>query len=212
MLASHLGHGQVPANLLPVVGEAGEYVRTANEEVRVVEVSNSGLILECCQKAAPGLQPFTWRERYTVHSGRLVLDAVLTPHIIPPQPAHTEWQISARIGTSNIGPTALDSRWDNYGSYLQRMIEAVQGKWDQNLAEGKIYPNVGTVVSVRFVMDSKGAIVQILRVQPSRGTPDEVIGACINAVTIQAPYGDWTDEMIAALGTEQEITLSFYCR
>ena len=106
----------------------------------------------------------------------------------------------------------MDARWDNYGSYLQRMIEAVQGKWEQNLAENRIAADVGSVVSVRFIMDSKGAIVQILRVQPSRGARDEVIGACINAVSSQAPYGDWTEDIVASLGTEQEITLSFYCR
>src|SRR5580698_10420713 len=38
-----------------------------------------------------------------------------------------------KFGTSNIGPTAVDARWSNYGEYLQRLIESVQIEWDKIL-------------------------------------------------------------------------------
>jgi len=36
------------------------------------------------------------------------------------------------------------------------------------------------------------------------------VRACVSAITTRAPYGDWTDDMIAVLGSEQEMTFSFY--
>jgi hypothetical protein len=34
--------------------------------------------------------------------------------------------------------------------------------------------------------------------------------ACAAAITARAPYGPWTDDMIAVLGEEQELTFVFY--
>ena len=115
-----------------------------------------------------------------------------------------------KFGTQNIGPTAYDARWSNYGVYLQRMIETVQIEWDRDLARSKIYPNSGSVVQVKFVMDSKGAISRIVNVEPSAGTSDAATRSCISAITARAPYGDWSDDMISVLGKEQEMTFSFY--
>jgi hypothetical protein len=208
--ACGLCHAQVPANLLPVVDPNGGYVRGAAEDVKVVAVSESGLTLECSQKAAPGLQPFTWRERYAIRDGRLVLDAVLTSHIVPPQPAHTEWQVSSAIGTSNIGPMAMDPHWKDYSEYLQGVIQTVQDAWSAQLADNKIASSAGSVVSVTFVMNSKGEIVQILGAHPSAEAPIGVIDPCVRAINMNAPYGGWTDEMISALGHQQKLTFSFY--
>jgi len=133
-----------------------------------------------------------------------------------PQPRHT---LASRvrpaifsdnkIGTSNIGPVAIDARWSNYGVYLQRMIETVQIEWDHILAVSKVRPNSGSIVAVKFVMDKTGA-VKIAGVDPSAGTSDEATRACVSAITQRSPYGDWSDDMIAVLGKEQEMTFSFY--
>lgn len=115
-----------------------------------------------------------------------------------------------KFGTQNIGPTAVDARWSNYGVYLQRMIETVQIEWDRTLAASKIYPNSGSAVSVKFVMNTKGDIARIVSVEPTAGTSDAATRACISAITNRAPYGEWTDDMIAMLGNEQEMTFTFY--
>jgi hypothetical protein len=207
--ACGLGRAQVPANLLPVVSQTGDYDRAAAAQVNVVAVSESGLILECSQKVAPGVQPFMWRERYAIRDGRLVLDAVLTPHIVPPQPAHTEWQVSSAIGTANIGPTVLDPHWKDYSDYLQGVIQTVQDAWSTQLADNKIASSAGSVVSVTFVMNSKGEIVQILGAHPSPQAPAGLVDPCVRAINMRAPYGGWTDAMISALGKEQQLTFSF---
>ena len=114
-----------------------------------------------------------------------------------------------KIGTSNIGLTAVDSRWSNYGVYLQRLIESVQIQWERILSESGVYPNPGSIVEVKFVLNSKGEISKIIHVNPSAGTSDAATRACPAAIEARAPYGDWTDDMIAMLGSEQEMTFTF---
>lgn len=102
----------------------------------------------------------------------------------------------------------MDPRWANHAAYLQRVIAAVQSQWDHNLTESKVYPKSGTRVSVKFAMDAKGRITKILNVESTAGDPGS--RACVSAITDRAPYGDWTDEMRAAFGEQQEMAFTFY--
>lgn len=113
-----------------------------------------------------------------------------------------------KFGTQNIGPTAVDARWSNYGAYLQRMIESVQLQWEHLLRESKVNPTTGSSVTVKFVMDSKGLIARIVNVDST--AKDAAERACMSAITDRAPYGEWTDDMKAVLGEEQEMTFTFY--
>ncbi len=111
-------------------------------------------------------------------------------------------------GTTNIGPTAVDARWSNYGAYLQRMIDTVQVQWERLLTESKVYPTSGSTVAVKFIMDAKGAITKVVNVDSTAS--DAASRACMSAITDRSPYGDWTEDMIAVLGTQQEMTFTFY--
>jgi hypothetical protein len=116
--------------------------------------------------------------------------------------------VENKIGTSNIGPTAVDARWSNYGAYLQRMIDTVQIQWERMIVEQHANPVVGSTVSVKFVMDSEGRIARIVNVD---STANEVASrACTSSITDRAPYGAWTHDMRATLGDEQEMTFTFY--
>jgi len=141
----------------------------------------------------------------------------MLPQIDPnhPQPRRTLQQQHVRpaifadneFGTSNIGPTALNAKWSNYGVYMQRLIETVQLSWDHILEQSGIYPSPGTMVSVTFVLNSKGEIARIVSHKPEDSAP--AIDACVSAITAPAPYGPWTDDMTSVLGTEQEMTFTF---
>lgn len=113
-----------------------------------------------------------------------------------------------KFGTSNIGPMGIDARWSNYGAYLQRMMETVQLQWEQALAESKIYPVSGSTVEVKFIMNVEGAIMRVVDVQST--ATDAASRACMSAITERSPYGKWTEDMIAVLGTEQQMTFKFY--
>lgn len=113
-----------------------------------------------------------------------------------------------KLGTSNIGPIAIDAKWSNYGAYLQRMIETVQLQWERILADSKVYPTSGSTVEVKFIMNVDGAIARVVNVESTAS--DAASRACMSAITERSPYGKWTDDMIAVLGAEQEMTFKFY--
>jgi hypothetical protein len=147
------------------------------------------------------------------------MGSAFSPQIDPkhPQPRknleqHVRPAIFAenKIGTQNIGMAAWDARWSNYGVYLQRLIESVQIQWERILNQSAVSPNSGSTVEVKFTLNSRGEISKIIHVTPSAGTSDAATQACPSAITSRAPYGEWTDDMIAMLGNEQEFTFVFY--
>ncbi len=113
-----------------------------------------------------------------------------------------------KFGTANIGPTAVDARWSNYGEYLQRLIESVQIEWDRILESGRTWPPQGSTVSVKFRLDSKGKVSEILDVNST--SSEQGRAACVSAITNRSPYGEWTPDMIALLGDSQDMTFTFY--
>lgn len=201
---------QVPAELLPVLKPSGDYVRNGVADIRVVAVSKTGFILECSRETPPGVAPVTWREKYAIRDGHLVLDSVLTPRTIPAQAAHTEWQSAPKIGSSSIGPAGLDPRWNSFPNYIQAVIEAVESEWRREIDENPVRCRPGSVVAITFMMNSHGEVTDILAVQPSLGTPGEATVPCVRAVNVHSPYGEWTEDMIASLGDHQKLTFSFY--
>jgi hypothetical protein len=114
-----------------------------------------------------------------------------------------------RIGTANIGPAAWDARWSSYGQYLQKMIETVQIQWEKLISEGRTYPAPGSIVKVKFVMESDGSISKIEQVESGVAGP-QAEGYCVAAISHPSPYGKWSDDMVKVLGPRQELTFSFY--
>ena len=112
------------------------------------------------------------------------------------------------MGTSNIGPVAYSSKWSKYGEYLHKMMEAIQIQWDRILLDSRTEPPSGTHVVVKFTMDLHGRITDIAEVETT--SSEQGKQSCLTAITMTAPYGDWSDDMIAVLGTSQELTFDFY--
>ncbi|HWL17227.1 MAG TPA: hypothetical protein VNR00_16585 [Opitutus sp.] len=113
-----------------------------------------------------------------------------------------------KFGTRNIGLAAWDAKWSNYGQYLQKLIDTVQIQWERILIESRVYPVNGTHVKVVFKLNAKGEVSQIVEAGGTAGIQAEK--SCVSAITSRAPYGDWTEDMIAVLGEEQELTFNFY--
>lgn len=130
------------------------------------------------------------------------------PQIVKSQQVRPAIFEENKFGTQNIGPAAYDARWSNYGAYLQKLIETVQIQWERILIESRVYPVGGTHVSVRFRLDKEGKIAEILNVEGTAG--EQAKQACISAITSRAPYGPWTEDMIAVLGEQQDMTFTFY--
>jgi hypothetical protein len=147
--------------------------------------------------------------------GPVSMQPAIDPRRPRPRPMITKQQqvrpailAENKLGTRNIGPTAVDARWSNYGAYLQRMIDTVQIQWERLIIEQRANPVIGSTVSVKFIMDSEGKIARIVNVD---STANETASrACISAITDRAPYGAWPDDMRAVLGEQQEMTFTFY--
>jgi hypothetical protein len=109
--------------------------------------------------------------------------------------------------TNTVGMVACDAKWSSYGPYLSRMMEAVHGEWDRTLIDSRVAPPPGSHVTVKFTMDWKGYIREILDVEST--SSDQGRQSCITAINMASPYGEWTDTMIATLGASQQLTLRF---
>lgn len=108
-----------------------------------------------------------------------------------------------------VGPTAMDAKWSAYGPYLRRMADTVQIQWERLILQLPDRPAGGSTVRVKFVMNDQGRISKITGVE-SVDVPASAKRACVSAITDRAPYGPWTDDMKAVLGTQQEMTFTFH--
>jgi hypothetical protein len=113
-----------------------------------------------------------------------------------------------QFGTSNIGPIAYNAKWSSYGAYLHKMMEAIQIQWERILIDSQTEPPPGSTVTVKFTWIRRAR-------SPRSSTSSHVeragqAASCVSAITLTAPYGDWTDDMIAVLGNSQELTFRFY--
>jgi hypothetical protein len=112
------------------------------------------------------------------------------------------------LGTQNIGPIAYNAKWSEYGAYLQKLIETVQIQWERIIVQSHVYPPQGTMVRVTFVLNDKGEITDIAAAESD--APLQAKKSCVSAITARSPYGRWSEDMVAVLGKEQELTFSFY--
>jgi hypothetical protein len=157
-----------------------------------VEGAKDAPLVEGAESTLPAIDPKKPRAR----------PVLLQPHT---RPAIFE---DNQFGTSNIGPVALSAKWNKYGEYIHKMLEAIQIQWDRLLIDSRTEPPSGTYVTVKFTLDSHGKITEIVDVEST--SSEQGKQSCLTAVTMTAPYGDWTDDMIAMLGTSQEISIRFY--
>lgn len=159
---------------------------------RVEGVKNAPIVVGNPQPMQPKIDPQRPQPRRRIE--RNVRPAVLAEN---------------KLGTSNIGPIAIDARWSQYGEYIQKLIETVQVQWERINDQSRVYPPPGTTVTVKFRLEgSEGAVAEIISSDTNGGTQAE--RACISAITARSPYGKWTDDMVAVLGEAQEMTFTFY--
>jgi hypothetical protein len=148
-------------------------------------------------------------------SGATALQPAIDPRRPRPRPQIVQQQqvrpailADNKFGTKNVGLTGIDARWSNYGAYLQRMVDTVQIQWERLILSMSAMPAGGSTVTVKFVMNDEGRITNIAHVDTTAN--ETASRACVSAITDRSPYGPWTDDMKAVLGTQQEMTFTFY--
>lgn len=129
----------------------------------------------------------------------------LAPDVVRARPTPLA---NREFGTENIGAVAYNAKWSAYGEYLQKFIESVDIQWQRIIGQSDIYPVAGTKVVVKFLMNSKGDIPEIISVESSGGQVEKA--ACTSAIVARSPYGEWPEDMVGVLGTSQELTFTFH--
>ncbi len=159
-----------------------------------VEGAKNVPLIEGAIGMQPAIDPKHPRPRPTIVSQQQVRPAILAEN---------------KFGSQNVGVTAINAKFSNYGAYLQRLVEAVQLEWDSLLDSSQTMPPSGTYVVVHFFINSDGNVVRFGSVDSHSSTWGSQ--ACTSAITNRAPYGVWSDDMKAALNPEgEELVFTFY--
>lgn len=86
------------------------------------------------------------------------------------------------------------------------MFDKIQSRWEKELLY-KQYPGAGKSTCVTFILKSSGEVSQVKSAKSDAGRIGEE--AAVDAITYSAPYPIWSAGMRAALGDEQELTITF---
>jgi hypothetical protein len=118
--------------------------------------------------------------------------------------------VEEKRGTHDVAPyMAVDAKFSQFGAYLEMMYEAISSQWDDECENYSFdLHDAGTEVETDFVINSKGEITE-LQVANSTAARGPTL-MCVNAIKLPAPYGAWSKEMIALLGQEQTVRITFY--
>lgn len=130
------------------------------------------------------------------------------PQIVQQQQVRPAILADNKFGTKNAGITGFDARWSNYGAYLQRLVDTVQIQWERLILQMSAMPANGSTVQVKFVLNDEGRVTNIVNVEGTASDTGQ--RACVSAITDRSPYGPWTDDMRAVLGSQQELTFTFH--
>ena len=180
-------------NAAGIAGNIAKRLDNARDVPEKIDGVKDAKAFEGATSLQPAIDPRKPRPRPQVMKTQQVRPAILTEQ---------------RIGTTNVGLTAIDAKFSQYGAYLQRMIDSVQIQWERIILQMIAMPAGGSTVSVKFVMNDDGKITSIKTVDSTASETGS--RACVSAITDRSPYGPWTDDMKAVLGTQQEMTFTFF--
>lgn len=136
----------------------------------------------------------------------------INPLLAPPSQAAGTSGLLLRnpVDVGRAGALALDARFSAYGDYAQRMLEAVQASWWGILSRTRLDDFAAGTVVIRFRLARDGTVPEAEIV--SSTVPMLAALACKDAVQLPAPYDAWRPEMVALLGDEETVTLTFHYR
>lgn len=122
-------------------------------------------------------------------------------------PAGTLAKSPARV--SRQGLIAADSRFSEFGAYLQRMLEAVSRQWNLLGTKYDLSSAIGSRVGVEYSVDSTGRITDFKILFSDSTNTGRAL--CEQAILSTAPYGEWTREMFVTFaGKPQSVKIIFY--
>jgi len=114
------------------------------------------------------------------------------------------------VGVNRAGAVSLDARFSSYGDYSQRMLEAIQGSWWGLIDRTNLADFSSGYVIVRFRIHRDGTITDAEVVATT--VPSLAALVCKDAILLPAPYDMWRADMVAMLGEDETVTITFHYR
>jgi len=114
------------------------------------------------------------------------------------------------VGVGRAGLLALDARFSSYGDYSQRMLEAIQASWWSLIERARFDDFAAGYVIVRFRIHRDGTVTDAEVVAST--VPPLAALTCKDAVALPAPYDTWRADMVAMLGDDEPVTITFHYR
>ncbi len=112
---------------------------------------------------------------------------------------------------SSLGVVAIDAQFSQFGEYTQRMIEAISGQWHllaRNFNHS--FQDMGSRVKIEFNLTPEGRVENLIVKETASSRPATLL--CKDAILSRAPFGEWNEEMVAMLGDNDRVKITFYYR
>ncbi len=113
-----------------------------------------------------------------------------------------------RQGVIQIGRLAFDAEYSEFGEYWRRVAEIIEARWRNLVYNTRSIPHGGYVVVVQFSITRDGQITDVKTAYSTAGKLAETVS--VDAIVGEAPFYDWTPEMIVKMGEKAECAIHFY--
>ncbi len=111
-------------------------------------------------------------------------------------------------GVPGTGQFAINSKLSDYGEYLSRLYEVIGTQWTKLATHVALSSSeVSSQVIIEFILTSSGQVKKLDVIHTTAGQAGTLI--CKDAVKSRAPFGNWTSDMLNALGDEQLLRVTF---
>jgi hypothetical protein len=115
-----------------------------------------------------------------------------------------------RTNAPRIGRMGTDAKWSDFGEYSQRMFAAIGLQWNKLVYNANLNSIPVSQVHVRFILNKYGQIESIEIPENTAGQLPAFL--CTDAIESRAPFGLWTEEMIAKFGDSTDVNIHFNYR
>jgi hypothetical protein len=114
-------------------------------------------------------------------------------------------------GVSRSGRMAIDANFSEFGDYLARAFDAIGIKWNELNRYGEnSLAETSSRVRIQFYITKEGMVedLEVLFCNAS----ETAKWYCVDAIQGNAPYYEWTKDMVKVLGDRQPVTVTFIYR
>lgn len=111
----------------------------------------------------------------------------------------------------NIGITAVDARFNQFGEYMQKMHEAIGYQWYLLLSNyGPSMYELQGRVRISWTIDQAGSVIRLEVKEASSSNLLTLI--CKDSILSLSSFGPWSEDMMKILGKEQTFEVGFIVR